>query len=99
MGFVTSFAANNVAEAAGAATGAGIGIVFLMFWLVIVLALLAAGVFWWIALIHALTHNDVKDRVMWIVLLFVVGSPIGVAYYFAVQRPYNRGGMRAPTVS
>lgn len=47
-------------------------------------------VFWVIALIHLIQHEDVKDRELWLALLFVFGGIIGPVYYFAIKKPYDR---------
>lgn len=83
-------------EAAGAAVGLGIGLFFVVFWLAVMALGIAGIVLWIISLVHVLQHNDVKDRVMWIVLLLVVGNIGGVIYFFAIKKPYDRGGMRDP---
>lgn len=57
---------------------------------VFVLALVTTLVLWVIALVHLIRNDDVKDRTLWLVLLFVVGAIIGPIYYFAVQKPYEK---------
>lgn len=62
--------------------------------------LLIMLIFWVLALIHAVKHEDIKDRNMWIILLVagvVVGfaSTVTVVYYFVVMRPYKKGLARA----
>lgn len=54
--------------------------------------ILGVGMFvWWIiTLVHVLSHEDVPDRVLWIVLHFVVGAIIAPIYFFAVKRQYDR---------
>jgi len=100
MNYITLFAQTTTSKvdpgeaAAASAVFAGFGIVMLLFCLVLVGVAIACFVFWVIALIHVLQHQDVKDRVMWIVILFVAGTIAGVIYFFAVKRPYDRGGMR-----
>lgn len=51
---------------------------------------LVITIFWFIALIHLIQNEDVKDRTLWIVLLFVAGGIVGVVYYFAVKMPYDK---------
>lgn len=63
-------------------------IIFALFALVFALVI-AVFIFWLIALVHLIKNEDVKDRVLWIVLLFVVGGIIGPVYYFAVKKPYD----------
>jgi len=63
--------------------------------------LVVCAVFWVISLVHVLGHQDVPDRVLWIVLHFVLLGPLaGPIYYVAVQRPYERrraSMLRPPT--
>ena len=53
---------------------------------------------WWITtLIHVLTHEDVPNRVLWIVLHFVgLGLLVAPVYQFAVKRPYKRSHSGSP---
>ena len=71
--------------------------------LAILLPLIIVGVaflVWWIiTLIHVLSHEDVPNRVLWIVLHFVgLGTLAAPVYFFAVQRPYakSKGGAAKP---
>ena len=103
MGFmlnvISQFAqSSSGSEAAGTAVGLGVGLFFVVFWLAVMALGIVGIVLWIISLVHVLQHNDVKDRVMWIVLLLVVGNIGGVIYFFAIKRPYDRGGMRDPLV-
>lgn len=72
--------------------------------LTILLPLILVGVVlfvWWITtLVHVLTHTDVPNRVLWIVLHFVgLGTLAAPVYYFAVKRPYakSKSGAAKPT--
>lgn len=78
---------NKYEPADGVAAGAILSIIFLLICLAFLVAIF---VFWMIALIHLIKNEDVKDRVLWIVLLFVVGGIIGPVYYFAIKMPYDR---------
>lgn len=52
---------------------------------------IAMFVWWIVTLVHVLSHEDVPNRVLWIVLRFVVlGTLAAPVYYFAVQRPYAK---------
>lgn len=64
-------------------------VTFIFFAVVFALAI-TMFVFWVIALIHLIQHEDVKDRILWLVLLFVIGGVIGPVYYFAVKKPYDK---------
>lgn len=67
------------------------GTVALAVLLPLILIGIAIFVWWIITLIHVLSHPDVPNRVVWIILHFVglngLAAPI---YYFAVQRPYDK---------
>ncbi len=52
-------------------------------------------VFWIISLVHVI-KNDVNNRTMWIILLILFGGFAGIAYFFAVRRPYNKNKGSAP---
>lgn len=57
----------------------------------LILVGVALFVWWIITLIHVLSHPDVPNRVLWIVLHFVgLGTIAAPIYYFAVQRPYDK---------
>lgn len=100
MNYFTLFAQSTTSTvapgdaAAATAVFAGFGLIMLLFWLVFIGVAIVGFVFWVIALIHVLQHQDVKDRIMWIVILLVAGTIAGVIYFFAVKRPYDHGGMR-----
>jgi hypothetical protein len=96
MNYFTLLFGQTSSTATDPAIATGIGLSIMIVWLVFMAFGLTAFVFWIIALIHVLQHHDVKDRVLWIVLLLVLGSMVGVVYYFAVQRVYEKGGMRDP---
>lgn len=65
----------------------GIGIAI---FIPIILLILIFVVWWLVTLIHAITHEDVPDRILWIVLHLIIGAVVAPVYYFAVQRPYNK---------
>ena len=46
---------------------------------------LVGFVFWLVMLIHACS-NDIPNKVLWIVLLFLFGIIAAIVYYFAVKR-------------
>ncbi len=53
-------------------------------------------VFWIIALIHAVKHQNIQNRGLWLGILigsFFVGMTwlAAIIYYFAVMRPYKKG--------
>jgi hypothetical protein len=56
--------------------------------LFIILGLFA--VLWIIDLVHVFTHNDIPDRVIWIICLFIFALPVSFLYFFIVRRPYKR---------
>ncbi len=72
-----------------ASSAVGALIVFFTFALIFAFAI-SIFVFWVMALIHLIQHEDVKDRTLWLVLLFVVGGVIGPIYHYAVRKPYEK---------
>jgi len=55
----------------------------------------AAMIFWLVMLIHA-AHKPIENRVMWLILLVLIG-PIGaLIYYFAVKRKFKNQEMPPP---
>ena len=75
---------------------------------IILIPLLILGLvffIWWIFMvIHVAKHEDIKDRTVWLIVL-LTALPLGLIwvaapiYYFAVKRPYDKGGAReAPNV-
>lgn len=70
------------------AVGGFFGAFFLIFAAAAVLALVNL-VFWIISLVHVLQHEDVKDRLVWIIIILIV--PLGaIIYFFAVLLPYKK---------
>lgn len=74
----------------GDGTGVIAALMVFLFFAAIFVAFVLVGVFWVLSLIHLIQHEDVKDRTLWLVLLFVVGGVIGPIYYFAVKKPYDK---------
>ena len=71
--------------------GAAVAALITFLFLALIFAVaVAVFVFWIIALIHLIQHEDVKDRTLWLVLLLLVGGLVGPIYYFAVQKPYQK---------
>jgi len=66
------------------------GTVALAILLPLILIGLALFVWWIVTLVHVLTHPDVPNRVLWIVLHFAVGSISAPVYHFAAKRPYEK---------
>lgn len=80
---------SNTNEIAEISAG-GAALMFFIFALVFIFVF-TLFVFWIIALIHLVQHEDVKDRTLWLVLLLLIPSGlVGPIYYFAVQRPYQK---------
>lgn len=70
----------------------GIGAAIIIPILLVALVLL---VFWVIMLVHAIRHEDLKDRNMWLlamILGFIFGFSglVAIVYYFAAKRPYDK---------
>lgn len=85
--FADSINRNSVEASNAGAAGALFAFLAFAFIFTIVITVF---VFWVISLIHLIQNEDVKDRVIWIVLLFVVGGIMGPVYYFAVKKPYEK---------
>jgi TctA family transporter len=85
---ISTLAELSKSDASSTAGAAGALVVFFIFALIFAFAI-AIFVFWVMALIHLIQHEDVKDRTLWLVLLFVVGGVIGPVYHFAVRKPYE----------
>lgn len=83
---------------AGAAAGTALLVVSVFFVFALVAVVLWLIVLWFVTLIHAIQHEDVPDRVLWIVLHLVVGSIIGPIYWFAVKKPYDRRTVTPPPI-
>lgn len=66
------------------------GALVLAIFIPIILLGIAMFAWWIITLVHVLSHDDAPDRVLWIVLHFVVGAIVAPIYYFVVQRPYKK---------
>ena len=81
---------NQFASTADASTGIVTSIIFLLTTLVFAAALIGIFVIWVLTLIHVIQHEDVPDRVLWIVLHFLVGSIIGPIYWLVVKKPYDK---------
>ena len=83
----------DITNTVGAFFGLGVAFIFLMIFLIIIW--LVFFVFWVIQLIHVIQHQDIKDRTMWIVLLFAAFFLgfiwlIVPIYYFVVMRNYKK---------
>ena len=71
------------------AIGGFFGVFFFIFVAIAIFSLIHF-VFWIIALIHVLQHEDIKDRMVWLIVVLLV--PLGaIIYFFAVYLPYNKG--------
>lgn len=72
-------------------------------WSLITIGMLAiiilTTVYWVLSLIHALQHEDVKDRTVWIVVLIAFGGISGIIYHFAVRKPYEREHLAAASTA
>jgi cell division protein FtsW (lipid II flippase) len=74
----------------GSSVGIVIAVVFLILGLVFVAAVVGMFVLWILTLVHVVQHEDVPDRVLWIVLHLLLGSIIGPIYWLVVKRPYDK---------
>lgn len=66
------------------AAGLGIGI-----FLVILVVIILAAIFWLMMLIHAI-RNPIKSKAVWMLLLLLTGIIGAIVYYFAVKRKLNK---------
>jgi hypothetical protein len=81
-------------EPASCAQAGGI-VAAIMIPMLLVFAVL--GVFWLISLVHLIKHDDVPNRVVWLILHFVGLGPLaGIIYFFAVKRPYDKNHATPP---
>lgn len=79
----------------GIKQAAGLAGVFLI---PIILIAIAITVMWIMSLIHVITHEDVPNRVLWIVLHFVgLNGLAGPVYLLAVKRPYDKRKLATAT--
>jgi hypothetical protein len=70
------------------AVGGIFGIFFFIFIFVAIFSLIHL-IFWIISLIHVIQHEDIKDRLVWIIVILLV--PLGaIVYFFAVYLPYGK---------
>ncbi len=71
------------------AVATGVGIFIIVFWLFFMAFALVSFVLWVMSLIHVIQHEDVKDRIVWIIMLVAFGGLAGLIYHFVVRRPYE----------
>lgn len=74
-----------------------VAVVGIFIFSIFIFALVTMLVLWVIALVHLIKNEDVKDRTLWLVLLFVVGAIMGPIYYFAIQKPYEKAKKKSKT--
>jgi len=53
------------------------------------LIMLVLFIFWLVMLIHAIRH-EIDNKVLWILILLLVGPLGALIYYFVVKRPYTK---------
>lgn len=71
-----------------------------IFLIPIILIAIAITVMWIMSLIHVITHEDVPNRVLWIVLHFVgLNGLAGPVYLLAVKRPYDKRKLATATAT
>jgi predicted neutral ceramidase superfamily lipid hydrolase len=64
--------------------GLGFGIAFFL----VIFSLVIWSIVFWIMMIVHLSKNDVKDKVMWIILIIFTGIIGALIYYFVVKRKF-----------
>jgi amino acid transporter len=70
----------------------GGGIVFLI---IMVIISILAFIFWLVMLIHA-ASKPIDNKVLWIVLMVLLGIPVSIIYYFIVKRKFDKGQVLPP---
>lgn len=67
---------------------AAFGIFFIFLWFIILALSTLNLVFWIISIIHLVQHDDVHDRIMWLVLVLLVPFAAWV-YFFGPKRVHD----------
>lgn len=80
----------TVSTDGGSSAGAGAALFVIVLFGVLGLVSVILLVFWVMSLVHLIQHEDIKDRTLWLILLFLVGGIIGPIYHFAVRKPYEK---------
>lgn len=67
----------------------------IVFFIIIVIISILAFIFWLVMLIHA-ASKPVDNKVLWIVLMIIIGLPVSIIYYFIVKRKFDKGQVQPP---
>jgi len=63
-------------------------------WFIMAITLPIIGIFLlslWVSMVfHLINHKEVKNRTLWVILLFITGVIGGVIYYFVVKRKLDK---------
>lgn len=83
----------QIAEGLGRFLSIGFSFFILMIVLVIV-----AIIFWLTMFIHAITHHTIENRAIWIIVLIITGPIGGLVYYFLIERPFAAKSAKIATI-
>ena len=61
----------------------------IVFMVVMVIISILFFIFWLVMFIHAIS-KPIENRVLWIVLMIILGIPVSIVYYFVVKRKFNK---------
>jgi len=89
----TALAANNDY---GSTAAASIGIGLIIFWLIFMLISILFFAFWIWMLVDCV-KRDFDQKVLWIILILVLGWIGAIAYYFVVRRKNGKASEITPT--
>jgi len=70
----------------------GGGIVFMI---IMAIISILAFILWLVMLIHA-ASKPIDNKVLWIVLMVIIGIPVSIIYYFVVKRKFDKGQVQPP---
>ena len=85
--------ANTAAEKAATGIAGSIAIVFFVIWGLIITLSLGLFIFWIVLLVDIIKREDWKDdseKVMWLLIILLVGWIGALVYYIIVKRDKNR---------
>ncbi len=70
----------------------GIGLIFIFFWFLFIVAVIAGFVFWIFMLIDVAKRNfkEQNEKIVWILVVALVGIIGALIYYFVVKKKANQ---------
>lgn len=66
------------------------GSLFVLWLLFILVIVIGGSIFWILMLIHAAT-KDIKDKIVWVLVLVFTHLIGAIIYYFVVKKPFDMG--------